>query len=111
MVGGVVLNSAFVEDHFNKKPVEFFDAEADQQLGEKLQDVINWILTDAADSHFIQSVGGAMVVMGPLAWGYGYSMTYFLFLEAADPGCGSLDRDDVYNKYVKPCMNVVESLM
>ena len=77
MVGGVVLNSAFVEDHFNKKPVEFFDAEADKQLGDKLQDVINWILTDAADSHFIQSVGGAMVVMGPLAWGYGYSMTYF----------------------------------
>ena len=109
MVGGVVLNSAFVKDHFNKKPVESFDAEAAKQLGDKLQDVINWILTDAADSHFIQSVGGAMVVMGPLAWGYGYSMTYFLFLEAADPGCGSLDREDVYNKYVLPCMNVVET--
>ena len=29
---------------------------------------------------------------------YGYWMTYFLFLESAEPGCGPLDRDDIYTR-------------
>ena len=27
-----------------------------------------------------------------------YYMTYFLFLEEADPGCGLVDLDDVYSR-------------
>ena len=62
------------------------------------QDVLQWILSDGVDSHFIRSIGGTLFSFAPLSWGYGYWMTYFLFLESADPGCGPLDRDDVYSK-------------
>jgi len=34
-----------------------------------------------------------------LGWGYGYYMTYFLFIEEADPGCGVIDMDDVYSRH------------
>ena len=50
------------------------------------------------DSHFIRSIGGTLFSIAPLSWGYGYWMTYFLFLETAEPGCGPMDRDDVYSK-------------
>jgi len=65
------------------------------------QDVLQWILSDGVDSHFIRSIGGTLFSLAPLSWGYGYWMTYFLFLESAEPGCGPLDRDDVYSKYIQ----------
>jgi len=32
-------------------------------------------------------------------WGYSYHMTYFLFVEEADPGCGLEEMDNVYSRY------------
>eukprot|EP00092_Neocalanus_flemingeri_P034438 GFUD01037447.1.p1 GENE.GFUD01037447.1~~GFUD01037447.1.p1 ORF type:complete len:328 (+),score=86.71 GFUD01037447.1:350-1333(+) len=43
--------------------------------------------------------GEASLIAGMNGWGYGYYMTYFLFLEEADPGCGLVDLDDVYSRY------------
>eukprot|EP00092_Neocalanus_flemingeri_P025702 GFUD01027865.1.p1 GENE.GFUD01027865.1~~GFUD01027865.1.p1 ORF type:complete len:345 (+),score=93.21 GFUD01027865.1:155-1036(+) len=43
--------------------------------------------------------GEASFIAGMNGWGYGYYMTYFLFLEEADPGCGLVDLDDVYSRY------------
>ena len=60
--------------------------------------MILWVLGDGVDSQFIRSVGKAMFSVAPAAWGYGYWMTYFLFLESAEPGCGPSDREDIYAK-------------
>jgi len=44
-------------------------------------------------------LGETSLILGMNGWGYGYYMTYFLFLEEADPGCGLVDLDDVYSRY------------
>jgi len=45
-------------------------------------------------------VGEGLLVAGQIfGWGYGYTMTYFLFMQDADPGCGLLDLDNVYSRY------------
>ena len=44
-------------------------------------------------------VGEAFLTAGQVfGWGYGYTMTYFLFMEEADPGCGLMDLDSVYSR-------------
>jgi len=44
-------------------------------------------------------LGETALALGQNGWGYGYYMTYFYFLEEADPGCGLVDLDDVYSRY------------
>merc|ERR1719186_2039699 len=44
-------------------------------------------------------LGETSLILGMNGWGYGYYMTYFFFLEEADPGCGLVDLDDVYSRY------------
>ena len=106
MVGVNIFYYSVIEDHFNKikldgglvKDMNFKNEESSVKLEEMVQDILKWILSDGVDSHFIQSVGATIFFAAPFAWGYGYWMTYFLFVESADPGCGAVDRDDVYNR-------------
>merc|ERR1711862_726518 len=42
---------------------------------------------------------GFYVVAEFFGWGYSYHMTYFLFVEEADPGCGLADMEDVFSRY------------
>ena len=106
MVGVNIFYYSVIEDHFNKikldgglvKDMDFKDEESSVKLEVMVQDILKWILSDGVDSHFIQSVGATIFFAAPFAWGYGYWMTYFLFVESADPGCGAVDRDDVYNR-------------
>jgi len=45
-------------------------------------------------------VGEALYVLAEsIGWGYAYHMTYFLFVEEADPGCGLKEFDHVYSRY------------
>ena len=97
------MYAAIVKDHFDKKEKEAKEADKltdpkDVKLEQIIDEILQWILTDSVDSKFIQTAGATVFMVSPIAWGYSYSMTYFLFLEAADPGCGALDRDDVYSK-------------
>ena len=44
-------------------------------------------------------IGEGLFAAGQIfGWGYGYTMTYFLFMEEADPGCGLIDLDNVYSR-------------
>lgn len=97
MVGGLMLYSAIAEDELTPHQPHAAVGNTEQHI----QDVIRWVLSDGVDSHFIRSIGGTLFSIAPLSWGYGYWMTYFLFLETAEPGCGPLDRDDVYSKYIQ----------
>ena len=63
-----------------------------------VQDVFNWIFSDGIESSFIRSVGEVIFPLAPFGWGYGCSMSYFLFLEPLDPGCGPQDREEIYQK-------------
>jgi len=42
---------------------------------------------------------GLFALAEAFGWGYAYHMTYFLFVEEADPGCGLQDFDHVYSRY------------
>ena len=63
-----------------------------------VQDIFNWIFSDGVESSFIREVGEVIFPLAPFGWGYGCSMSYFLFLEPLDPGCGPLDREEIYQK-------------
>jgi len=64
--------------------------------------LVQWIFSeDGVDSKSLQTFGSALYFAAPFAWGYSYWMPYFIFLEAADPGCGPLDREEVYNKFAQ----------
>ena len=45
-----------------------------------VQDIFNWIFSDGIESSFISSVGEVIFPLAPFGWGYGCSMSYFLFL-------------------------------
>jgi len=44
-------------------------------------------------------LGHGLAAVAEQSWGYSYHMTYFLFVEEADPGCGLEDMDNVYSRY------------
>merc|ERR1712138_189845 len=50
---------------------------------------------------FIRNFGEVLFPLAPFGWGYGCSMSYFLFLEHMDPGCGPLERKEIYQKYIQ----------
>lgn len=94
MVGFLIAYAGIVEDELGKTK------EKDKELSveEKYQDVLGWFLKTEGDFEFVKRIGGGVFVMAPLGWGYVYFMSYFMFLEAVDPGCGPVDRDDVFSK-------------
>ena len=108
MVGANIFYYSVIENHFNKdkldkdgnliKEMDVKEGESSAKIEDILQEIFQWILSDGVDSHFIQVVGATIFFAAPFGWGYSYWMQYFLFLETVDPGCGSMDRDDVYNK-------------
>jgi hypothetical protein len=56
------------------------------------------IVTNGRFSNDLLLGEAAFIAGQAVGWGYGYTMTYFLFLEEADPGCGLIDLDDVYSR-------------
>jgi len=44
-------------------------------------------------------LGHGLAAVAEQSWGYSYHMTYFLFVEEADPGCGLEDMDNVYSRH------------
>ena len=103
MVGSIVLYAGIVENHFTKQQKDNYlndkiNTPTDIKFEEIIDDILRWFLTDKVNSMYLQKAGATVFMIAPIAWGYSYAMTYFLFLEAADPGCGALDRDDVYSK-------------
>ena len=49
------------------------------------------------DKHL--KLGEALLIAAPFGWGYGYVMTYFLFLEPVNPGCGPLQLAAIQARY------------
>lgn len=65
-----------------------------------IQDIFNWIFSEGVNSSFIRNLGEVLFPLAPFGWGYGCSMSYFLFLEPLDPGCGPQERKEIYEKYL-----------
>ena len=59
------------------------------------------------DKHL--KLGEAILIAAPFGWGYGYMMTYFLFLEPVNPGCGPLQLAAVQARY--PGLGSVSELL
>ena len=106
MVGVLIMYAGIAQnrwdDVWNK---DKYNGIPSQKLlpGDKLdilaQEVLQWILIESPPpSYYIMTAGSILWMVAPIGWGYSYWMAYFLFVEAADPGCGSLERDDVYSR-------------
>jgi len=107
MVGVLIMYSGIAQNRWNEVwDKDKYNGNSYPKLpaGDKIdiiaQEVLQWILVETPPpSYYIMSVGSAIWMVAPIGWGYSYWMAYFLFVEAADPGCGSLERDDVYSRY------------
>ena len=85
MVGGLVAYSAIVKEEENKSLANIGAANLDLTPERKFQDVLGWLLTDepppGQQYEFVRKIGAVLFISAPLAWGYVYTMTYFMFLE------------------------------
>ena len=97
MLGGVFLAVAKVHEEMGK----LSEDEKDKDHYEKLTDVANWLFMDHHPSVHVKELGGAALILANLGWGYSYSFIYLLFLEQYDPGCGTIQLDDVYARHLR----------
>ena len=95
MLGGIFFTSGRVQNILDQETLE---EKIDPY--DKLVDVANWIVMDEHPSLSVKQVGGTALVLANLGWGYSYIAPYLLFLEHYDPGCGTMELDDVSAKYL-----------
>ena len=96
MLGGVFLSYARID-----MELKTLKEKRDKDYYEKMTDVANWIFTDNHPSEHVKELGGVALILANLGWGYSYSFAYLLFLEQYDPGCGTLQLDDVYARHFR----------
>ena len=94
MIGGIFYASGRVQNILDQENLE-----EKEDLYDKLVDVANWVVMDDHPSLYVKQLGGTAWTMSFLGWGYSYTAPYLLFLEHYEPGCGSLELDDVSAKY------------
>jgi len=109
MVGGIIMYAAFAgkrfEEVWNKDKHDWIipnysDLPVVEKLHQLVQEILQWIfIENPPPSYFLMSIGSVFWTAAPIGWGYAYWMAYLMFVEAADPGCGSIDREEVYNRY------------